>query len=81
MSNRSMRKHRCLDCGGITMFRARELVRARHPKCRLCGGPVEPATPGAKEMVDRASQVVVSGFNKLTPGEYTRGRKLPERDT
>ena len=44
---KGQRKFRCLDCGETQAVHWVELNRARSPRCRGCGGPLEPHSRGA----------------------------------
>jgi len=40
---------KCLDCGERRMVSHKEWIRASRPRCRACGGPVEPSDAAADE--------------------------------
>ena len=42
---------KCLDCGERRMVSRKEWIRAARPRCRACGGPVEPSDTAANEHV------------------------------
>lgn len=42
----------CLHCGAQRTVQHREWIRAKAPRCLICGGPIEPSKAARKEHIE-----------------------------